>query len=59
MGIACTNLLPNALKNAAPVPGQIIVDKSPPLNNGFSGLLTRDGSTPAFSYWIILTHLTI
>jgi hypothetical protein len=34
MRIACTYLLPNASKDAAPVPDPIIVDKSLPLNNG-------------------------
>lgn len=40
---------PNASKDADPVPGPIIVDRSPPLNNGFSGPPTRLGSTPLFS----------
>lgn len=41
--------LPKASNEAGPVPGPIIVDRSPPLSNGFSGPPTRDGSTPDFS----------
>lgn len=44
-----SDILPKESNEAAPVPGPIIVDKSPPLSNGFSGPPTRDGSTPDFS----------
>lgn len=40
---------PKASKDADPVPGPIMVDKSPPLSSGFSGPPTRLGSTPLFS----------
>lgn len=45
---------PKASKEAAPVPGPIMVDKSEPLRSGFSGPPTRDGSTPAFSLLNVL-----
>lgn len=50
----CYVLLPKASNEAEPVPGPIIVDKSPPLRSGFSGPPTRDGSTPAFSLLNVL-----
>ena len=46
--------MPKASKEAAPVPGPIIVDKSDPFNRGFSGPPTRDGSTPDFSLLKVL-----
>lgn len=42
-------LLPNSSNEAEPVAGPIIVDKSPPDNNGFSGPPTLLGSTEFFS----------
>lgn len=45
---------PNPSNDASPRPGPIVVDKSEPFNNGFSGPPTRDGSTPAFSLLNVL-----
>jgi hypothetical protein len=45
-----------ASKDAAPVPDSIIVDNFPPLNNGFSGPSTREGSTPVFDIGFFFTH---
>ncbi|KYN42315.1 hypothetical protein ALC56_03453 [Trachymyrmex septentrionalis] len=46
--------VPKPSKDAAPVPGPIIVDKSALLRSGFSGPPTRDGSTPDFSLLNVL-----
>jgi len=48
--------VPKSSKDAAPVPGPIIVDKSVPSRSGFSGPPTRDGSlnTPVLSLLNVL-----
>jgi len=47
---------PISSKDAEPVPGPIIVDKSAPSRSGFSGPPTRDGSLcgPDLSQWNVL-----